>query len=122
VTELETPGTGATTARSRGRNRRWPAVLGGIVIAALKSEALFKLIFHHGELIAVIAVLLVTSLLRGRPVAIAAATSLLLAFVLGAHSLGLGLALGFGGFALLMALFFAISTVLLARQNRAATR
>jgi hypothetical protein len=122
VTELETPGTGAKTTRSRGRNRRWPAVLGGILLAALKSEALFKVIFHHGELLAVLAVLLVTSVLRARPFGIAATTSLLLAFVLGAHSLGLGLALGFGGFALLMALFFAISTVLLARQNRAATR
>ena len=92
------------------------------MIAALKSGALFKVLFHHGELIAVLAVLLVTSVLRGRPVGIAATTSLLLAFVLGAHSLGLGLALGFGGFALLMALFFAISTVLLARQNRGAAR
>jgi hypothetical protein len=96
-------------------------VLGGLVLAGLKSEALLKLILHRGELVAVLAVLLVTSLLRGRPVGIAVATSLLLAFVVGVHSLGLGLAIGFGGFALLMALFFAISTMLLARQNRGAT-
>jgi hypothetical protein len=122
VTELEKPGTGAKTKRSRGRNRRWPAVLGGLVLAGLKSEVLVRLILHRGELIALLAVVLMLSLLRGRPVGIAVGTSLLLAFVVGAHSLGLGLALGFGGFALLMALFFAISTVLLARQNRTATR
>jgi hypothetical protein len=46
--------------------------------------------------------------------------SLLAALVLGAHSLGLGLTLGFGGFALLMAVFFAISTILHLRQGHRA--
>lgn len=118
MTELETPGTGAKTARSRPRNRRWPALIGGLVLAAVKSEAVLRLVLHRGSLIGVLAVLLISSLLRARPVGIAFASALLVALVLGAHSLGLGLTLGFGGFALLMALFFAISTVLLARQNR----
>lgn len=122
MTELEKPGTGAETTRSRTRNRRWPALIGGLVLAVLKSEALVKLIVHRGSLIAVAAVILATSVLRGRPVGIAATTALLLALVLGAHSLGLGVGLGFGGFALLMVLFFAISTVLHARQDRASTR
>jgi hypothetical protein len=118
VTDLERPGTGVTTtARSRGRNRRWPAVIGGLVLAGLKSEGLARTVIHRGGLITVVAIFLVTSVLRVRPVGTAVATALLLALVLGAHSLGLGLGLGFGGFALLMALFFAISTVLLARQR-----
>jgi hypothetical protein len=89
------------------------------VVAGLKSEGLA--VAHRSGLIAVVAVALAASVLRVRPVGAAAATALLLGFVLGAHSLGLGLALGFGGFALLIALFFVISTVLHVRQNHAAT-
>ncbi len=92
------------------------------MLAALKSEALAKLVFHRGSLIGVTAVILAISLLRARPIGLAGATALLLALVVGAHSLGLGLGLGFGGFAVLMALFFAISAVLHARQDRSSTR
>jgi hypothetical protein len=121
VTDLERPGTGTKTARSRGRNRRWPAVIGGLVLAALKSEALFRLVLNRGGLVVVVALLLAGSLLRARPIGIAVAIPVLVALVVGAHSLGLGLGLGFGGFVLLMALFFAISTVLHARQTYAST-
>ena len=117
MTDLDRPGTGAATTRSRGGDRRWPAVIGGLFLAALKSEAVLRLVLHRGAVVAALAVFLVTSVLRGRLVGIAVATSVLVALVLGANSLGLGLELGFGGFALLMALFFAISTVLLARQR-----
>ncbi len=118
MTDLDRPGTGVTTtARSRGRSRRWPAVIGGLVLAALKSEGLARVALHRAGLIAVVAIFLAGAVLRVRPVGTAVATALLLALVLGAHSLGLGLGLGFGGFALLMALCFAISTVLLARQR-----
>ena len=88
------------------------------MLAVVKSEGLAKLIVHRHSLIVVAAVLLARSLLMVRPIATAVAIPLLLALVLGAHSLGLGLALGFGGFAILMALFFVISTVLHARQRR----
>jgi hypothetical protein len=118
VTELETPGTGTTTTRQRRSNRRWTALLGGLVLAAAKSEGLARLIVHRHTLIVVAAGLLARSLLTVRPVATAVAIPLLLALVLGAHSLGLGLALGLGGFAVLMTLFFSISAVLHARQNR----
>lgn len=118
MTELEKPGTGATATRSHGRKRRWPAVVGGLVLAGVKSEAYGKLLLHRGELIAALAVGLALSLLRVRPVALAVSVALLLGIVLGAHSLGLGLGLGFGAFALLMALFFAVSTVLHLRQRR----
>lgn len=122
MTELEKPGTGAKPTRARGRERRWPWVIGGLVFALLKSEGLARAVLHRGILIAVVALALAASLLRVRPVGTAVATALLLALALGAHSLGLGLTLGFGGFALLIALFFAVSTVLHVRQNRAPTR
>ncbi len=118
MTELEQPGIGATTTRARTRNRRWPALIGGLVLVALKSETVGRAIVHRGGLIVVLAVVLARSLLRVSPVGIAVAVPLLLALVLGAHSLGLGLGLGFGAFALLTALFFAVSTVLHLRQRR----
>jgi hypothetical protein len=124
VTELETPGTGAETTRARAgnrrnrRNRRWPALIGGLVLAAVKSEGLARLVVHRGGLIAACSVWLAVAVLKVKPIAIAVTAALLGAVVLGAHSFGLGLELGFGGFALLMALFFAISTVLHLRQRR----
>jgi hypothetical protein len=118
VTELETPGTGGKTTRARGRNRRWPALIGGLVLAVVKSEGLARLVVHRGGLIAACAVWLALAVLKVKPVAIAVTAALLIALVLGVHSFGLGLELGFGGFALLMALFFAISTVLHLRQRR----
>jgi hypothetical protein len=118
VTELEKPGTGAQAQRTRRRERRWPAVIGGLVLLALKSEAYGKVLLHRGELIGVLGVAFGVSLLRARPIGLAVSAALLLALVLGAHSLGLGLGLGFGAFALLMALFFAVSTVLHLRQRR----
>jgi hypothetical protein len=120
VTELEKPGTGTKAARARRGNRRWPAIIGGLVLAAIKSDAMLKLILHPRSLIVLAAVGLAGSLLRARPVGIAVTASLLAALVLGAHSLGLGLTLGFGGFALLMAVFFAISTILHLRQGHRA--
>jgi hypothetical protein len=118
VTELEQPGAGAQTRRTRRRERRWPALIGGLVLIAVKSEAYGKLLFHRAELIGVLAVAVGVSLLRARPVGLAVSAAVLLALVLGAHSLGLGVGLGFGAFALLMALFFAVSTVLHLRQRR----
>jgi hypothetical protein len=118
VTELEKRGTGAHTAGRRKRERRWPIVIGGVVLAAVKSEAYVKLILHRGELIAALVVAFGLSLLTARPIGLAVTTALLLALALGAHSLGFGLGLGFGGFALLMALFFAVSTMLHLRQRR----
>lgn len=122
MTELEKPGNGAKTTRSGKRDRRWPWVIGGLVLAGLKSEGLARAALHRGGLIALVAIALAACLLRVRPVGTAVATALLLGLVLGAHSLGLGLGLGFGGFALLITLFFAISAVLHARQNRGSTR
>jgi hypothetical protein len=118
VTELAKPGTGAKATRDRRGKRGWSAVIGGFLLAVLKSHVLLRLLLHRHALIGVVAAALAGSLLRTRPVATAVATALLAALVLGAHSIGLGLALGFGGFALLMALFFAVSTILHARQRR----
>ncbi len=117
MTELETPGTGAKPTRKR--DRRMPWLLGGILLAVLKSEAVVKLLFHRGELVGVMAVWLVVSVLKPRPAGIAIATSVLAACLIAPHSLGLGIPVGFGAFAVLVALFFTVSTLLHAAQRRA---
>jgi len=88
------------------------------VLAALKSEGLARAVIHRGGLIAFCAVGLAVGLLRFKPVTVAVTSAVLVAILLGAHSLGFGLALGFGGFALLLTVFFAISTLLHLRQRR----
>jgi len=118
VTELEKRGTGVGPKRAGGRERRWPWLIGGLVFAAVKSEGLANLVFHRGSLIVVLTIGFAAAVLRVRPVTLAVTTALLLALVLGAHSLVRGLALGFAVFALLTALFFTLSAVLHARQNR----
>jgi uncharacterized membrane protein (DUF485 family) len=88
-------------------------------VGAVKVEAYASLLHHRGSLIGVLAVGLVLSVLRPKPLAIAAFAAGILAFALAPHPVLLGVALGFGAFALLIALFFTISTVLHARQSRA---
>ena len=119
---LERTVTEATTKPPGKRQRRWPALIGGLVIALLKSETLGRALFHRGGLIVFCAVGLAVGVLKAGPVTVAATAALLVALLVGAHSLGLGLTLGFGGFALLMALFFAISTVLHIRQRQPSRR
>jgi histidinol-phosphate/aromatic aminotransferase/cobyric acid decarboxylase-like protein len=55
----------AGPARARTRNRRWPALIGGLVLAALKSEAVLKA-HHPSRLAAGIASLRRTDQLPGR--------------------------------------------------------
>jgi hypothetical protein len=61
----------------------------------------------------------VSSALRMRPVGVALTAGPLLAFVLAPGSTALGIAIGVGAFGLLLALFFAVGTVLMARQGHA---
>jgi hypothetical protein len=70
-------------------------------------------------LIAVLAVGLALSFLRSRFVALAAFAAGIVAFAVALHPVLEGVALGVGAFALLIALFFTISTVLHARQGHA---
>jgi hypothetical protein len=90
-----------------------------IVVALAKGEAYASLLHDRGGLIAVLAVGLLASVLRPRPVAIAAFAAGILAFALALHPVLAGAGFGVGAFALLIALFFTISTVLHARQGRA---
>jgi hypothetical protein len=88
-------------------------------VGAVKVEAYASLLHDRGALISVLAVGLVASALRSKPLAMAAFAAGILAFALAPHPALVGVALGFGAFALLIALFFTISTVLHARQQHA---
>ena len=55
---------------------------------------------------------------RPKPLLIAALTAALVATTVAPHPVLLGVGVGFGAFAVLIALFFTISTVLHARQRR----
>jgi hypothetical protein len=101
--------------RARGA-RRWPWVIAAFAVAIVKGEGYASLIHHRGGLIVLLAVALGFSLLRPKPLLIAAFGAALVAFALAPHPAGLGVALGFGAFVLLIGLFFAIATVLHARQ------
>jgi hypothetical protein len=75
------------------------------------------LLHDRAGLIAVLAVGLAFSLLRSKPVAIAASAAGILGFAVALRPVLAGAALGFGAFVLLIALFFTISTVLHTRQR-----
>ena len=108
---------GEVVARRRGA--RWPWLVVVVVVGALKADAYASLIDHRASLIAALAVALVVSVirLRPKPLLIAALTAALVASAVAVHPAVLGVALGFGVFAVLVALFFTISTVLHARQR-----
>lgn len=88
-----------------------------IGIGAVKAEAYASAVHHRGALITLCAAGLAASLLRAKPVAVAVFAAGLLAVALAVHPIVLGVGFGFGAFALLIALFFTISTVLHARQR-----
>jgi hypothetical protein len=106
---------------ARGRGTRWPWLIVVVVAGALKADAYASLIHHRAALIAALAAALVASVirLRPKPILIAALTAALAASAVALHPAVLGVAVGFGAFAVLVALFFTISTVLHARQRRA---
>jgi hypothetical protein len=104
---------------ARGRSTRWPWLIVIVVVGALKVEAYASLVEHRGSLIAALALGLAFSVLRSKPLAIAVFAAGILGFALALHPLLAGVGLGVGAFALLIALFFTISTVLHARQRHA---
>jgi len=112
------PGSSGDVA-ARRRGTRWPWLIVLVVIGALKVEAYASLVHHRASLIAVLAVGLAVSLLRTRPVAIAVFSAGILGLALAMHPFLAGIGLGLGAFAVLIALFFTISTVLHARQRHA---
>jgi hypothetical protein len=98
--------------------RRLPWFIGAVVLLLAKSESIGWAIHHRSTLIVVLALALVGAVVRPRPVVIAATVAPLLALALDPHSLLAGVAVGVGGFVLLMVLFVGIATVLHARQAR----
>lgn len=90
---LERTGSSGQVTRSRGT--RWPWLI--VVIAVVSMVRL-----------------------RPKPLLIAALVAALLATTLAPHTAVLGVALGFGAFAVLVALFFTISTLLHARRRHSA--
>jgi hypothetical protein len=107
----------ASRTVTRGRGARWPWAIVLIAVGALKVEAYASAAQHRGALIPVFAIGLAVALLRMKPLAVAVFTAGLLAVALALHPIALGVGFGFGALALLIALFFAISTVLHARQR-----
>lgn len=101
------------------RRSRWLWLIVGVLVVVGKSEGLAELIHHRVSLIALLALGVAFSVLRPRPALLAATAAPLLAVTVGRHSLALGLALGVGGYVVLLALFYAIGTVLMARQTTA---
>jgi uncharacterized integral membrane protein len=83
----------------------------GVGLALVKANAAADLVHHRTGLIVALAAALAVSVLRTRPVGIALSGAPLLAFALAPGSTALGIALGFGAFVLLLALFVAIGTV-----------
>ena len=82
-----------------------------------KVDALAAVLHHRAEVIVLLAVGLVFSMLRPRPVWIAVTAATLLAFTLAPGSTALGIAFGLGVFMLLLSLFLLIGIVLHARQQ-----
>ena len=106
------------TKLGRPRGARWPWLIVAIAVGAFKARGVTEVIHYRAGVIAVLALVLVGSVLRPRPVFIAAATAALLAFALAPHPAGVGIALGVGAFVVLMVLFFAIATLLQASGRR----
>lgn len=105
---------------TRGRGTRWPWLIVAVVVGALKVDAYESLLHHRGALIGALALALLASVvrLRPKPLLIAALTAALVATTAAPHPVLAGVGVGFGAFAVLIALFFTISTVLHARQRR----
>ncbi len=101
-----------------GRRRGWPWLIVAVGLAAGKAHAIAEVLHHRNEVIAVLGVGLAVSVLRIRLMSVAAATAALFALAVDPRSVALGIALGAGAFVLLVVVFFAIATVLHARQDR----
>jgi hypothetical protein len=89
-----------------------------LVAVGLKIEAYASLVRHPAGLIVLLAAgLAATLLFRPKPLVIAVMAAALIALVLRLHPLVLGAAVGVGAFVVLMTAFFALATVLHARQS-----
>jgi hypothetical protein len=94
----------------------------GVGLVLLKAEALPALLHHRVWPIVILGLGLVSSVLRTRLVGVALTAGPLLAFALDPGSTAFGIAVGVGAFGLLLAMFFAVGTVLMARQGHDRSR
>lgn len=117
--------TGAERAAPLDKRRRagrrdvgWPWLIVGVGFTLVKTDALAEVLHHRVGVIVLLGLGLAFSALRTSSVGIAVAAAPLIAFTLAPRSTALAIALGFGTFVLLLALFIAIGTMLHARQDR----
>ena len=88
----------------------------------LKAQALSGLLHHRAWVIAILGLGLVSSVLRTRPVGVALTAGPLLALALDPRSTALGVAVGVAAVGVLLAMFFAVGTVLMLRQDHGRAR
>lgn len=94
-------------------------IIGAVVVLA-KVELYRHLLINPTALIVALAAGGVASVLRTSPIGLAVCAAGLIALIIGPASTLVGIALGVGGFVALMVLFFAVGTILRARQSRRA--
>jgi hypothetical protein len=105
----------APDGRPQPRSRSqagWPWIVVGIGVAVVKGSALNVLAHHTWGWIALFSLAATWSLLRAKPVATAFLAAPAVAILLAPHSLLLGITVGFGTLAALIAMFIAIGTLL----------
>jgi hypothetical protein len=116
----------ATAGQSREEQPRprasWPWIAVALVIGVGKTEG-FRLLEHHvwGWTI-VLGITACWSLLRARPVLTALFGAPAITLLLKPHPVAIGVAVGFATFAVLIAVFVAIGTVLRYRDSRVEPR
>ena len=103
--------------RRAGRRGGWPWLIVGVGLALVKANALTEALHYRVAVIVLLGLGLAFSVLRPKPIGIAVTAAPLLAFTLAPRSTVSGVALGFGAFVLLLALFIALGTALHARQG-----
>ena len=117
------PGTAGQPRETPARSRAsWPWIAVALVIGVGKTEG-FRLLEHHvwGWTI-VLGVTSGWSLLRARPVLTALFAAPAISILLKPHPAGVGVAVGFALFAILIALFVAIGTALRYLDGRGTPR
>lgn len=114
----ERSGAAARSAPSRrGRIGRGGWLVVGLLGVLGKTQGISAITHHPRSLAAGLSVLLVISIVRLRPPAVAFCGAGVLAFAVGLQPLPVAIASGVGAYMLLMALFIAIGSALRARQR-----
>jgi hypothetical protein len=100
-----------------GRGGRWPWSIVGAALVVVKANGLAFVLHHRVAVIPVLAVGIALSVLRLRPIGLAASGATLLAVALAPRPAALAVAIGVGAYVLLIVLFIAIGAALQARDS-----